>query len=191
MYKIVSNAALFLILCASSATQAQQRGYAGLAIGPGKAGFGNAAGERIEHHNDVINFKAYAGYSLNEHFALEGGYAGTGSKPRFDKTRFGVAADPKADVSAVYAALRGSMAVSATVDLYAKLGVAHNHVELDGAGAQDVDVSAYRPMAGVGAAWRLTGNLALTAELEHYGRVREGSRRFSQNRAQVGIRFGF
>lgn len=191
MHKIVPSSALLLILCATGAVQAQEGGYAGLAIGPGKAGFKNAAGERIEHRNDVVNFKAYAGYALSEHFAIEAGYAGTSSQPRFDKTKFGAAADPEADVNAVYAALRGKVAVSGTVDLYAKLGIARNHVELKGAGAQDVDLTKVTPMAGVGAAWRITEKLALTAELEHYGRVPEGTRRFSQNRAQVGLQFGF
>ncbi|MEH6437832.1 outer membrane beta-barrel protein [Massilia sp. DD77] len=191
MHKIVHAAVFFLILAGTSAAHAQERAYAGFTLGPSKAGVMNGAGQRIEHHNDGIAFKAYAGYPLSEHFAIEGGYAGTSSKPRFDKAQFGAAADPKAGMSAFYAALRGKVAVSASVDLFAKLGVARNRFELAGAGAQDFDVSAVKAMVGVGAAWRLSEKVALTAELEHYGRVREGSRSFVQNRAQVGLQFGF
>lgn len=190
MHKIVRAVAL-IIISGFSAAHAQERGYAGLAFGPVKAGVANSAGERIEHDDDAIAVKVYAGYVLNDYFALEGGYAGTTGKLRFDKERFGVAGDPRGEMSAVYAALRGNIRVSESVDLFAKLGVARNRFELAGAGARDVDISAVKPMAGAGAAWRISDRVALTAELEHYGKVRQGNRRFVQNRAQLGLRLGF
>ena len=94
MQKIVQVAAVFIILSAASAVRAQERGYVGLTIGPSKAGVMNGVGQRIDHDNDVIAFKVYAGYALSEHFAIEGGYAGTNNKPRFDRRMFGVAALP-------------------------------------------------------------------------------------------------
>ena len=195
MHKIVFTAAsvaiTFVFTLGASIAHAQERGYAGLAIGTSKFGVTNGAGQRIEHNNNVIPLTGYAGYVLSEHFAVEGGYAGTSKKPRFDRARFSAASDPQAHVSALYAAVRGKAAVSQSVDVFAKLGVAITHFELAGAGAQDFDVIAVRPMVGVGAAYRLTDKVALTAELEHYGRVREGKRSFMQNRAQVGIEFSF
>ncbi len=191
MQKIVHAAAFIAILCGAGAAQAQENGYIGLAFGPSKGSVTNADGERISQKNDVVAFKGYAGYALNPHFAIEGGYAGTTGKLRFDGARFGAADDPRADMSAYYVALRGKVAVGASVDLFAKLGVARNRFELTGAGERDFDVTATKPMVGVGAAWRVTDRVALTAELEHYGRVREGSRRFVQNRAQIGVQFGF
>ncbi|MET0980974.1 MAG: porin family protein [Telluria sp.] len=191
MHKYVFAAAFIATTLAASAARAQERGYAGLSLGTSKIGVTNGAGQRIEHNNDVAALKGYAGYVLNEHFAIEGGYAGTTKKPRFDREQFGAAADPQAHMSAAYAALRGKVAVSHSVDVFAKLGVAANHVELAGAGAQDFDVIGVKPMVGVGAAWRLSDKVALTAEFEHYGRVREGNRSFTQNRAQAGVQFGF
>jgi hypothetical protein len=191
MQKIVHAAAFIVILAGAGAAQAQERGYVGLTVGPSKGSVTNGAGQRVERHNDVAAFKGYAGYALNQHLAIEGGYAGTTGKLRFDGARFGAATDPRADMSAFYAALRGKVSVGASVDLFAKLGVARNRFELAGAGAQDFDVTAVKPMVGAGAAWRVTATVALTAELEHYGRVREGNRRFVQNRAQVGVQFGF
>ena len=195
MQKIVHAAAFIVILAAAGATQAQERGYIGLSLGPSKGSVTNADGQRIGQRigqdNDVVAFKTYAGYALNQHLAIEGGYAGTTGKLRFEGERFGAATDPRADMSAVYVALRGKVAVGASVDLFAKLGVARNRFELTGAGARDFDVTAVKPMLGVGIAWRVTDQVALTAELEHYGRVREGNRRFVQNRAQVGVQFGF
>lgn len=190
MHKIV-HAAFVLVFCGASAAQAQEAAYAGLAVGTSKTAVTGSSGQRVEHHNDPIKLKAHAGYALNEHFAIEGGYAGATGKYRFDKAQFGAAADPQGQAHAVYAALRGKVAVSESVDLFAKLGVAHNRFKLEGAGSADFDVSAAKPMAGVGAAYRLSDKLALTAEFEHYGRVREGNRRFTQNRAQAGIRFDF
>ena len=52
-------------------------------------------------------------------------------------------------------------------------------------------MTAVKPMVGAAVAWRVSDQVALTAELEHYGRVREGNRRFVQNRAQLGVQFGF
>lgn len=197
MHKFVfaaASAAIVAIIASTlgaGAAHAQERGYAGLALGSSKFKLMNGAGQRIEHNNDVVALKGYAGYTLSEHFAIEGGYAGTTRNPRFDRARFGVAADPEAHANALYAALRGKVAVSGSVDVFAKLGVAVNHFELAGLGAQDFDVIAVRPMVGLGAAYRLTDKVALTAELEHYGRVRDGNRTLVQNRAQVGVQFGF
>lgn len=191
MQKIVHAAAFIVIFLGAGAAQAQQRGYIGLAVGPTKGSITNGDGQRIGQENDVVAFKGYAGYALNPHLAIEVGYAGTSGKLRFDGPRFGAATDPRADMSAFYAALRGKVAVGASVDLFAKLGVAHNRFELAGLGARDFEVTAAKPMVGVGAAWRMSDQVALTVELEHYGRVREGNRRFVQNRAQVGVQFGF
>lgn len=191
MQKIVHAAAFIVILAGAGATQAQERGYIGLSLGPSKGSVTNADGQRIGQDNDVVAFKGYAGYALNRHLAIEGGYAGTTGKLRFEGERFGAATDPRADMSAFYVALRGKVAVGASVDIFAKLGVARNRFELTGAGARDFDVTAVKPMLGVGIAWRVTDQVALTVELEHYGRVREGSRRFVQNRAQAGVQFGF
>lgn len=191
MQKIVHAAAFIVILAGAGATQAQERGYIGLSLGPSKGSVTNADGQRIGQENDVVAFKGYAGYALNRHLAIEGGYAGTTGKLRFEGERFGAATDPRADMSAFYVALRGKVAVGASVDIFAKLGVARNRFELTGAGARDFDVTAVKPMLGVGIAWRVTDQVALTVELEHYGRVREGNRRFVQNRAQAGVQFGF
>jgi len=191
MLKIVQAAAFILILSGASAVQAQQGAYAGIAVGTSKTSLTGSSGQRVDADNDPIKLKGYVGYALSDHFAIEGGVAGASGKYRFDKAQFGAATDPQAETRAVYAAVRGKVAVSASVDLFAKLGVAHNTFKLEGAGKGDFDVSAVKPMAGVGAAYRLTDKLALTAEFEHYGRVREGNRRFAQNRANVGVQFGF
>lgn len=191
MHKIVHAAAFTFVFCGASAVQAQQGAYAGLAVGASKTSVTGSSGQRVEADNDPVKLKGYVGYAFSDHFAIEGGYVGATGKYRFDKAQFGTATDPRGGVHALYAALRGKVAVSESVDLFAKLGVARTHFTLEGAGAQDFDVKAVKPMAGVGAAYRLSEKLALTAEFEHYGRVREGNRRFAQNRAQAGVQFGF
>jgi hypothetical protein len=94
-------------------------------------------------------------------------------------------------MSAFHAALRGTVAVGASVELFANLGVARNRFELSGVGARDFRVTGVKPVLGAGVGWRVSGRVTLTAGLEHYGRVREGIRRLVQNRAQVGVQFGF
>ena len=46
-------------------------------------------------------------------------------------------------------------------------------------------------MIGVGASYKLTGNVAATLEFEHYGTVREKGYELSQRQLQAGLKFGF
>jgi hypothetical protein len=52
-------------------------------------------------------------------------------------------------------------------------------------------MSGTKAMAGVGTAYNISDKVALTLEVEHYGRVRERQVSLSMTRVQAGVKFGF
>ncbi|MCC2971656.1 porin family protein [Massilia sp. IC2-476] len=182
---------LFASLSAHAAGPDDTRFYAGIATGQSKSTLENPEGERFSSKNHPLRVKLYGGLALSEHLALEAGYAGVASRYKFDRDMFDTAQDPRLASRALYAAVKGSVAVSDKVSLHAKLGVAHSRFEMSNAGQLDGTVSDTKPMFGVGASYKLTENVAATLEFEHYGTVREKDVKLSQRQLQAGLRFGF
>jgi len=167
------------------------RYYAGVTTGWSNSTLVNSAGERFKSTNHPIPLKVYGGVELNKHFAVEAGYAGATGKHEFDKRLTGTATAPQLSSQATYVALKGTMAVGESVDVYGKAGVAYSRFELHGAEAKNFTFSDANAMAGVGVAYKVNDGLAVTLELEHFGRVRGRQTRLSMNRLQAGVKFSF
>ena len=197
MQKLVPATMLALSLLAASPVHADDRTsdtpryYAGAATGLSKATLENGAGERFSSKKHPLPLKLYAGVELSDYLALEAGYSGSTGKHVFDQRLFGTGTEPRLSSQAIYLAAKGTVAVSESIDLHAKLGVARNHFELSNAGADDRDIRGTKPMIGIGAAYKLTDRAALTLEFESYGTVREQQTRLRQQRLQAGLKFGF
>lgn len=192
MHKIVSAAAAAAALIGCAHAYAQDtRYYAGVATGSSKASLENGAGERFSSTNHPVPLKIYGGVELTERFAVEAGYAGATGKHAFDKRLTGSEGEPRLGSQVAYAAAKATMALGDSVDGYAKAGVAYSRYEMEGAGAGDFTISGARPMAGVGVAYKLSDQFAVTFELEHYGRVRERQISLTTNRLQLGAKFSF
>ncbi len=193
MQKFVSASTLALSLIAASSVHADDtpRYYAGAATGFSKATLENSAGERFSSKKHPLPVKLYAGVELTDYLALEAGYSGSAGKHTLDKRLFGTATEPRLASQAIYLAVKGTVAVSQSIDLHAKLGVARNHFELTNAGTSNRDIKGTKPMIGIGAAYKLTENAAVTLEFESYGTVREQQTRLRQQRLQAGLKFGF
>lgn len=189
MLRILSIAVAALFVHTQAHAQ-DKRYYAGVTTGSSKATLNNSAGERYTSTNHPIPLKVYGGVELNDHFALEAGYAGATGKYEFDKGLTGQGA-PEFSSKVAYAAVKGTIAISDSFDVYGKAGVAYSRYEMEGAGSRNFKVGAAKPMAGVGMAYKLNDSVALTLELEHYGRVREKGVSITQNRIHAGVRFGF
>ena len=183
----IALAALFVT---TQANAQDTRYYAGVTTGSSKATLNNSAGERYTSTNHPIPLKVYGGVELNNHFALEAGYAGATGKYEFDKGLTGQGA-PEFSSKVAYAAVKASMPVGESFDLFGKAGVAYSQYEMEGAGTRNFKVSGANPMLGVGVAYKFSDKFALTLELEHYGRVREEGVRITQNRLHAGVKFGF
>lgn len=192
MHKFVSAAAAAAVIISCTQAHAQDtRYYAGLTTGSSKASLKNTSGERFSSTNHPIPFKLYGGVELTEHFAVEAGYTGASDRHEFDKRLTGSTEAARLSSQVAYVALKGTMALGDSVDVYGKAGVAYNRYEMDGAGAGNFRLSGAKAMAGVGVAYNINDKLALTFELEHYGRVREGKISLTQNRLHAGVKFSF
>ena len=193
MQKFVPATTLALALLAASPLHAAATApyYAGFATGLSKSTLENSAGERYSSKKHPLPVKLYGGVTLNEHIALEAGYSGSAGKHAFDKGLFGTSTEPRLASQAIYLAAKGTVAVSESIDLHAKLGVARNHFELTDAGAANRDIKGTKPMLGIGAAYKLSERAAVTLEFESYGTVREQQTSLRQQRLQAGLRFGF
>ena len=191
MFKFVSSAATAAAIIASAQVHAQDtRYYAGVTTGSSKASLKNSGGERFTSTNHPIPLKVYGGAELTKHVAVEAGYAGATGKHEFGKGLTGQGA-PEFSSQVAYAAVKATLPLSESFDVYGKAGVAYSQYEMEGAGTSNFEISAAKPMAGVGVAYKVSEKFALTLELEHYGKVREKGVSITQNRVHAGVRFGF
>lgn len=190
MLKFLSFAAAAALFGCTQAHAQDTRYYAGVTTGSSKASLKNGAGDRYTSTNHPIPLKLYGGVELSKHFAVEAGYAGSIGKHEFDKGLTGQGA-PEFSAQVAYAAVKATIPLGESFDVYAKAGVAYSRYEMEGAGNMNFKVGAAKPMAGVGVAYKISDRLALTLELEHYGTVREEGVRITQNRIHAGVRFGF
>lgn len=192
MHKLVSAAAAAAAIISCTHAHAQDtRYYAGVATGSSKASLENSAGERFSSTNHPIPLKVYGGVELSRHLAVEAGFAGATGKHTFDNGLTGSSTEPRLGSQVAYVAVKGTMALGESVDVFGKAGVAYSRYEMVDAGAGNFTISAAKPMLGVGAAYKLSDKLALTLEVEHYGRVREKQISLRQTRIQAGLKFGF
>lgn len=181
----------FTSLAAHAAGPEDSRFHAGIATGQSKSTLENPAGERFSSKNHPLPVKLYGGLALTDSLALEAGFSGATGKYEFDRRLYGTAAEPRLSSRALYVAVKGTVAVSERMALHAKLGAAHSRFEMSNAGVNDRTLSGTKPMIGVGASYKLTGNVAATLEFEHYGTVREKGYELSQRQLQAGLKFGF
>ncbi|MGZ8291221.1 MAG: porin family protein [Telluria sp.] len=192
MHKFVSAAAAAAAVISCTHAHAEDtRFYAGVTTGSSKASLENSAGERFSSTNHPIPLKVYGGVDLNKHFAIEAGYAGSTDKHEFDKRLVGGTAAPRLASQVAYVAVKGTMALGESFDVYGKAGVAYNRYEMVDVGASNFTISGTKAMAGVGIAYKVNDKLALTLDVEHYGRVREKQISLSQTRLQAGVKFSF
>lgn len=192
MHKFVSAAAAAAVIIGCAHAHAEDtRYYAGVTTGSAKASLENRAGERFSSTNHPIPLKVYGGVDLNKHFAVEAGYAGATDKHAFDNGLTGSSTLPRLGSQVAYVAVKGTMALGESFDVFGKAGVAYSRYEMVDAGAGNFTVSAAKPMLGLGTAYKLSDKLALTLEVEHFGRVREKQISLRQTRVQVGLKFGF
>lgn len=192
MLKFVSAAAAATALFSCTEVHAQEtRYYAGVTTGSSKASLKNSAGERFSSTNHPVPLKLYGGVELTRHFAVEAGYAGATGRHEFDQRLTGGESNPRLSSQVAYAAVKATMPLGESFDVYGKAGVAYSRYEMDGTVTGNFKMSAAKPMAGVGAAYKVSDRVALTLELEHYGKVREGQTSLTMNRIQAGLKFGF
>ena len=179
---------LIVLAAALHVSAAFAQAYGGIAIGsrgtqhwrdPG-TGVNLTAAERVW---PVIG---YAGYRIDENWAVEAGYA------RLTDSEYATSAGTAfAESNAAYVAARRRWAITDALGWYVKAGVAHNTLRIEQPGGGVEKEHKARPMAALGMDYRFTPNVAATAEVVGYGKVKTRNARITHTTLQLGLRFDF
>lgn len=153
--------------------------YAGATVGvPGVLIHVNN-GVRTESSKEH-SFRLYGGYDLNQHFAIEAGYAHIGD--------FKFPNGFSSELSSLHVAMKGAIALGQSWTLYGKVG-ASNLALTEKRPLGTARVSGVRPLLGIGAAFRLTNNVALTLDVTDYGNLKGPGLKLTPRKAEVGLRY--
>lgn len=183
---------LFAIAATTSSlahAQASTETYGGVTLSTsGKATARSRTGELVSDGGRV-GVKLYGGWNLNEHLALEAGYANYGTYT-LKNTGPGASGDAHIRAAMFYVAAKGTYMFNERIGVFGKLGVAHARFKHDGLGEPDVKMT--RPMIGIGAQYMLTQKVALTLEVNKYGKKETGpGKGYNLNKLEAGVKFNF
>jgi OOP family OmpA-OmpF porin len=178
-----STMALLAMFAAPAAHAQDEKLYAGLALSEGGSAVLQAGQYgRIENTNNALGVRAFGGYHISEHVAIEAGYA------RFAKFTFDVPLS--LDLSGMYVAAKGSIRLGESFSLSGKLGAVRHRIHLSAFGESD---SAYktRALIGIGANYPIGKNLSLGLELNDYGSLKGGPIRQGTRKIEAGLGYHF
>ena len=191
MTKLLISALLSAMALATfeaSAAAPEQSYYVGATVSKGGTlNYRNPANGKTDSEDAGAVFKVYGGFALTDNVAWEAGYS-QGGKARFDKALLGMASEPTFKASNLYMAGRLTHHFNDDWSVFGKLGVTRNRYE---GAAGSGTVSSTKPLLGVGMAYNVTKQAALTLEYENMGRTRKEGVNVKQNSLQLGVKVGF
>jgi len=136
-------------------------------------GFAGAGATVNDDKSTEWGGKVFAGYQINPMFAVEGGYTNFG-KGDADYTLGAARANAEAKAESFYLAGKASYPVAEKVNVFGKLGVAHNRNEVRvstlGLSSKD-EFSKNSVYAAVGADYAINEKVSMSLEYEHYGKT--------------------
>jgi opacity protein-like surface antigen len=173
----------------ASATLVATGPYLGIGLGFSKLGPRHAGGDG-GHANRPEVAKLYGGYRLSDTWGVEAGMARLGPVHNDTTAADGSTLHHNGQASSLYLAGTGRMALGQGVSLTGKAGVSFGRVSANSSGDTDFTLAGHQaaPLLGVGADYQVQRNLALTVDLEGYGKV---SKAIKAATATVGLRYGF
>lgn len=180
---LYSSMALLAMLATPAVHAAEDKLYAGVAVGTSGVLTVSSGAGRFDSTNKPASFDLYGGYDFNDNFAIEAGYA------RFGKFKFDSPAT--VDLSAMHVAAKGSMALGDSFSVYAKLGLARDRVEVAGLAPGSETTTKTRALIGIGADYRLTGKLAVSLGYTDYGTIKDGDGKLNIRRVEAGLKYHF
>lgn len=146
-----------------------------------------AAFERRDGDKKGTAYKLYGGYRLTEHFGIEAGYARLGRVSQWTSVR-GVSALQSASGQAFYGAATARMPLGESFALNGRLGLARGKVSGNDHAAPSLSGNATGVMAGFGAEYSVSRNIALTADFDYFGKL---SKQVKGGMLTVGLRANF
>ena len=188
--------ALLLGTGAHAAGPKQDTGfYAGGAIGRSSFSFSSSSsapapwgGEKNSKAGTA--YKLYGGYRLTEHFGVEAGYARLGRVSQW-RSAYGASTLQSGSGQAFYAAATARLPLGDSFAVNGRLGIARGRISGGDNGApgdRRFSGSANGVMAGFGAEYRVTQNLAITADYDYFGKL---SKQAKGGMLTVGVKASF
>lgn len=134
-------------------------------------------------------YKLY-GYRLTEHFGAEAGYARLGRVSQWTSA-YGVSTLQSGSGQAFYAAATARLPLGESFAVNGRIGIAHGRISGAGNGVpgnRRFSGGANGVMAGFGAEYRVTQNLAITADYDYFGKL---SKQAKGGMLTVGLKASF
>ncbi|WP_308923315.1 porin family protein [Janthinobacterium sp. J1-1] len=178
-------------LSAMSAAHAEGP-YVGVGVTANRYDFSVPGATSADNHSGAkAGGKVFAGYDLNQTWAVEGGYADFGSKDYSYVNGAGAGGNVKSDSHGYYLAGKATMPVTEKVGVFGKLGVARVDNSLSGSGLStgirgENKTGVY---ASLGAQYAINEKVSLTAEVEHFGKSADQGHKATG--LAVGARYNF
>jgi len=182
-----------LCLCAAAAQAADDPAskglYVGAALGRGSFGAKDLGLPKAASDETGMAGKLYGGYRFTDTWGVEAGYARLGGLKE-TLTVGSNSVTQSASGRSLYVAGTGRLPLSSAFALNAKAGVSFGKVSGTNVlpAASDMTGSKRSFMYGVGAEYRLSQNVALTADFDHFGRLSDKVR---GNMVSAGVRYAF
>ncbi len=189
MKKSVGVAVAAAFLAMAGAAQAQQS-YV-------KAGAGQGQYTADGQGETETALSLAFGQSLSENWGYEVGYIHFGNLSNSSGTATS-GARSSLSTQSLYAAAVGTLPLGESFSLFAKLGLSVNYSELKVSGFDSGPPAAtvrykksdtsFEPMAGIGAAFNISKQVAVTAEYQYFGKVTGG---LKVDAWTLGLKYGF
>jgi OOP family OmpA-OmpF porin len=163
--------------------------YMGIGLGSSKLG-PQENGPDGAHHDRVGTAKLYGGYRLTDTWGVEAGYVQLGRVHNDTTASDGSAVHHNGDARSLYLAGTGRLALGSGFSLTGKAGVSLGRVSAKNSGDGEFTLGGNKaaPLLGVGAEYKVNRNVALTFDLDGYGKV---SDKVKASTATVGARYSF
>lgn len=163
--------------------------YMGIGLGVSKLG-PRHEGKDGAHGERPGAAKLYGGYRLTETWGMEAGLVKLGRVHNDTIAKDGSKVHHNGEAQSLYVAGTGRLALGHGFSLTGKAGVSFGRVSAKGSGDTNFALGGNKasPLLGIGADYKVNRNVALTFDLDGYGKV---SDKVKAATATVGARYSF
>lgn len=181
--------------CAAHAADAAPSGsdapgpYVGIALGASKLG-PRHEGNDGAHANRTAAAKLYGGYRLTDTWGVEAGWVQLGRVHNDTTATDGAAVHHNGHAHSLYLAGTGRVALGQGFSLTGKAGLSLGRVSAKNSGDTQFTLGGHQasPLLGIGAEYKVNRNIALTFDLDGYGKL---SNKVKAGAATLGARYSF
>jgi opacity protein-like surface antigen len=181
-------AAVLTGMTAMTAAQAQSNPYIGVGVAAADHDLKIGAAGSTTSDGWKASGKIFGGVDINQTFGVEAGYTDV-RKADHTYTIGGVTNRATSEGNRSYIAAKGTLPVNDAFSVYGKLGAGYSKVKLSSATLGNTSDSKTEVYAGLGAQYKISEKVALTAEYERYGKSKDAG--VKADAISLGARYSF